>query len=177
MEHGPFEAVTVFPMKIGIFHAMLVYQRVMLQSFGLISFRKDLWFLFPVPRKSQSHLWKSQRILGTEPRSSGLYLQARPKIHPKRKDIHRFQVKSGHHVCFMLGTIVSVITLGEIFPAKHLECFDLSNLKQYVCQGRWSSNPFFLGYSYNGYMNPYYWVDKHPMLYENHGRFDPRTFK
>ena len=26
-----------------------------------------------------------------------------------------------------------------------------------------------IGNPYNGYINPYYWVDDHPLLYGNHG--------
>ena len=26
---------------------------------------------------------------------------------------------------------------------------------------------------YNGYVNPYYWVDDHPLLYGNNGSLDP----
>ncbi len=29
---------------------------------------------------------------------------------------------------------------------------------------------------YNGYINPYYWVDDHPLLYGNNGSFDPGTY-
>ena len=29
---------------------------------------------------------------------------------------------------------------------------------------------------YNGYINPYYWVDDHPLLYGNNGSLDPGTF-
>ena len=29
---------------------------------------------------------------------------------------------------------------------------------------------------YNGYINPYYWVDDHPLLYGNNGSLDPSTF-
>ena len=28
---------------------------------------------------------------------------------------------------------------------------------------------------YNGYINPYYWVDDHPLLYGNNGSLDPST--
>ena len=28
---------------------------------------------------------------------------------------------------------------------------------------------------YNGYMNPYYWVDDHPLLYDNNVSSDPGT--
>ena len=30
---------------------------------------------------------------------------------------------------------------------------------------------------YNGYINPYYWVDDHPLLYGNNGSLDPGTFE
>ncbi len=30
---------------------------------------------------------------------------------------------------------------------------------------------------YNGYINPYYWVDDHPLLYGNSGSLDPGTYK
>ena len=29
---------------------------------------------------------------------------------------------------------------------------------------------------YNGYINPYYWVDDHPLLYGNDGSLDPGTY-
>ena len=29
--------------------------------------------------------------------------------------------------------------------------------------------PPLIGNPYNGYINPYYWVDDHPLLYGNHG--------
>ena len=29
---------------------------------------------------------------------------------------------------------------------------------------------------YNGYKNPYYWVDDHPLLYGNNGSLDPSTY-
>ena len=31
------------------------------------------------------------------------------------------------------------------------------------------------GNPYNGYINPYYWVDDHPLLYGNNGSLDPST--
>ncbi len=33
-----------------------------------------------------------------------------------------------------------------------------------------------IGNPYNGYINPYYWVDDHPRLYGNNGSLDPSTF-
>ena len=29
---------------------------------------------------------------------------------------------------------------------------------------------------YNGYINPYYWVDDHPLSYGNNGSLDPSTY-
>ena len=34
-----------------------------------------------------------------------------------------------------------------------------------------------IGNPYNGYINPYYWVDDHPLLYGNNGGLDPGTHK
>ena len=34
-----------------------------------------------------------------------------------------------------------------------------------------------IGNPYNGYINPYYWVDDHPLLYGNNGSLDPGTFR
>ena len=36
--------------------------------------------------------------------------------------------------------------------------------------------PPLIGNPYNGYINPYYWVDDHPLLYGNNGSLDPSTF-
>ena len=33
-----------------------------------------------------------------------------------------------------------------------------------------------IGNPYNGYINPYYWVDDHPRLYGNNGSLDPSTY-
>ena len=32
-----------------------------------------------------------------------------------------------------------------------------------------------IGNPYSGYINPYYWVDDHPLLYGNNGSLDPST--
>ena len=37
-------------------------------------------------------------------------------------------------------------------------------------------HPTFNRNPYNGYINPYYWVDYHPLLYGNNGSLDPGTF-
>ena len=36
--------------------------------------------------------------------------------------------------------------------------------------------PPLIGNPYNGYINPYYWVDDHPLLYGNNGSLDPGTY-
>ena len=33
-----------------------------------------------------------------------------------------------------------------------------------------------IGNPYNGYINPYYWVDDHPLLYGTIGSLDPSTY-
>ena len=35
--------------------------------------------------------------------------------------------------------------------------------------------PPLIGNPYNGYINPYYWADDHPLLYGNNGCLDPGT--
>ena len=44
---------------------------------------------------------------------------------------------------------------------------------RYIADGHptFNRNP----YIYNGYINPYYWVDDHPLLYGNDGSLDPGT--
>ncbi len=37
--------------------------------------------------------------------------------------------------------------------------------------------PPLIGNPYNGHINPYYWVDDHPLLYGNNGSLDPSTFE
>ncbi len=52
-----------------------------------------------------------------------------------------------------------------------------------MCHGQkslywgWSSNHIqpLIGNPYSGYINPYYWVDDHPLLYGNNGSLDPST--
>ena len=36
-------------------------------------------------------------------------------------------------------------------------------------------HPTFNRNPYNGYIDPYYWVDDHPLLYGNNGSLDPGT--
>ncbi len=37
--------------------------------------------------------------------------------------------------------------------------------------------PPLIGNPYNGYINPYYWVDDHPLLYGNNGSLDLVTYE
>ena len=37
-------------------------------------------------------------------------------------------------------------------------------------------HPTFTKNPYNGYINPYYWVDDHPLLYGNNGSLDPGKY-
>ena len=37
-------------------------------------------------------------------------------------------------------------------------------------------HPTFNRNPYNGYINPYDWVDDHPLLYGNNGSLDPGTY-
>ena len=37
--------------------------------------------------------------------------------------------------------------------------------------------PPLIGNPYNGYINPYYWVDDGPLLYGNNGSLDPSTYE
>ena len=37
-------------------------------------------------------------------------------------------------------------------------------------------HPTFNRNPYNGYINPYYWVDDHPLLYGTIGSLDPSTY-
>ena len=59
--------------------------------------------------------------------------------------------------------------------------FSSSRSFRHLCQGRSTpcigdGHPTFNRNPYNGYINPYYWVDDHPPLYGNNGSLDPRTF-
>ena len=46
-----------------------------------------------------------------------------------------------------------------------------SRLSRFVGDG----HPTFYRKPYNGYINPYYWVDDHPLLYGHDGSLDPGT--
>ena len=57
-----------------------------------------------------------------------------------------------------------------------------TELEQIICamvKSRYigDGHPTFNRNPYNGCINPYYWVDDHPLLYGNNGSFDPGTFE
>ena len=37
--------------------------------------------------------------------------------------------------------------------------------------------PPLVGNSHSGYINPYYWIDDHPLLHGNNGSLDPSTYQ
>ena len=45
--------------------------------------------------------------------------------------------------------------------------------RRYIGDGK---PPTFNRNPYNGYINPYYWADDHPLLYGNNGSLDPGTY-
>ena len=51
--------------------------------------------------------------------------------------------------------------------------------RSYMCHGQkslyWGGHHTFNRNPYNGYINPYYWVDDHPLLYGNNASLDPGT--
>ena len=54
--------------------------------------------------------------------------------------------------------------------------------ENHMCHGQKSrffgdGHPTFNRNPYNGYINPYYWVDDHPLLYGNNGSLDPGTYE
>ena len=61
-----------------------------------------------------------------------------------------------------------------------VSCFLMSSLS-FICamvKSRYSGDghPTFNRNPYNGHINPYYWVDDHPLLYGNNGSLDPGTY-
>ena len=52
------------------------------------------------------------------------------------------------------------------------ECICAMVKSRYIGDG----HPTFNRNPYNGYINPYYWVDDHPLLYGNNGSLDPGTY-
>ena len=48
-------------------------------------------------------------------------------------------------------------------------------LNERVKKGKSGGFQPLIGNPYNGYINPYYWVDDHPLLYGNNGSLDPST--
>ena len=65
----------------------------------------------------------------------------------------------------------------KVSPTRSLR-WNVMNIQ--MCHGQKSrffgdGHPTFNRNPYNGYINPYYWVDDHPLLYGNNGSLDPGT--
>ncbi len=65
--------------------------------------------------------------------------------------------------------------------ATHLELYACA-VRRIICvmvksHSIGDGHPTFNRNPYNGYTNPYYWVDDHPLLYGNNGSLDPGTYK
>ena len=63
---------------------------------------------------------------------------------------------------------------------KLVESSHMLNLLGHMCHGQKSrfvgdGHHTFNRNPYNRYINPYYWVDDHPLLYGNNGSLDPGT--
>ena len=56
-----------------------------------------------------------------------------------------------------------------VFVQNRMRCAMVKS--RYIGDG----HPTFNRNPYNGYINPYYWVDDHPLLYGNNGSLDPIT--
>ncbi len=63
--------------------------------------------------------------------------------------------------------------------ADNLQESKILNIICAMVKSRYSGDghPTFNSNPYNGYINPYYWVDDHPLLYGNNGRLDPGTYR
>ena len=63
-----------------------------------------------------------------------------------------------------------MVYLPTNLPPKLTKCAMVKS--RYIGDGR---PPTFNRNPHNGYINPYYWVDDHPLLYGNHGSLDLGT--
>ena len=74
-----------------------------------------------------------------------------PNLNPESRSFHKKELKIEEKLgsCSMCATVKS----------------------RYIGDG----HPTFTRNPYNGYINPYYWVDDHPLLYGNNGSLDPGT--
>ena len=78
--------------------------------------------------------------------------------------------------------IINVSDANSTFGPKNLWVWSFvgkswKNPKNYVPRF-WGMGdlPPLIGNPYNGYINPYYWVDDHPLLYGNNESLDPGTY-
>ena len=77
---------------------------------------------------------------------------------------------TGSHISFMQEIRQQLIE--KFIPHFPIIC---AMVKSRVFLGMGDIPPFNRN-PYNGYINPYYWVDDHPLLYGNNGSLDPGTY-
>ncbi len=81
------------------------------------------------------------------------------------------QSSVGHQPSFP-ASFTSIFFWSENIDTWHIRKHKCAMVKsRYIGDGHptFNRNPF------NGYINPYYWVDDHPLLYGNNGSLDPGT--
>ena len=84
-----------------------------------------------------------------------------------------------HILIYIICTVLlrSWYDLGDLHAFAYTTRYDFPDIcamvkSRYIGDG----HPTFNRNPYNGYINPYYWVDDHPLLYGNIGSFDPGTY-
>ncbi len=86
-----------------------------------------------------------------------------------------------------MQTVVVIRVFGDVMIIMYENIYTVCKYRiyiPYICQGLNSLSlpmlgmviPPSIGNLYNGYINPYYWVDDHPLLYGNNGSLDPGTY-
>ena len=76
---------------------------------------------------------------------------------------------------FRVGSLVQIIWVIQLLPPVLCDIdIDICAMvkSRYIGDG----HPTFNRNPYNGYINPYYWVDDHPLLYGNNQSLDPGTY-
>ena len=131
----------------------LVFQCSSKSSPGAKSCRKKPWSC--IRRKYCKSLVK---VLGVR---KLIYLTFMMKLHPPLL-LHPFNPTTAFAcACLYVTRIQSTRIIGTCAMVK----------SRYIGDG----HPTFNRNPYNGYINPYYWVDDHPLLYGNNGSLDPGT--
>ena len=74
-----------------------------------------------------------------------------------------------------IGHLVFQQHLRAEFPAVSTFAYKIYKCAMVKSRYIGDGHPTFNRNPYNGYINPYYWVDDHPLLYGNNGSLDPDT--